>query len=127
MDEREHIRQEKMEELSRKQTMPQTPIAVSDSTFEETLKKYDSVVVDFWAGWCMPCKMIAPHVEALAEKMAGDVVFAKLNVDENPMTATKYQVMSIPTLIMFKKGAPVKRIVGAVPRQYIEQQVREAV
>lgn len=125
MDERERIREEKMEALFRKQNAPSAPVAVSDSTFADTLKTYDKVVVDFWADWCMPCKMIAPHVDALARKMAGDVVFAKLNVDENPKVATQYQVMSIPTLIVFKNGAPVKRIVGAVPPQYLEQQIRE--
>ena len=126
MDELERIRQEKMQRLVNQQNMPHAPITVSDSNFEETLQKYDTVVVDFWATWCMPCKMIAPSVEALAKKMAGDVVFAKLNVDENPRTAIKYQVMSIPTLIVFRKGAPSKRIVGAVPQQHLEQQVLEA-
>lgn len=126
MDEVERIRQEKMEKLANQQNMPEKPIQVEDSDFEETLRKYDTVVVDFWASWCMPCKMIAPSVETLAKKMAGDVVFAKLNVDENPRTATQYQVMSIPTLIVFRKSKPVKRIVGAVPLQYIEQQVLEA-
>ena len=126
MDEVERIRQEKMEKLMNQQNLPDIPITVGDSDFEETLQKYDTVVVDFWATWCMPCKMIAPSVEALAKKMAGTVVFAKLNVDENPRTATQYQVMSIPTLIVFRNGAPVKRIVGAVPQQYIEQQVLEA-
>jgi len=125
MDELERIRQEKMQKLMNEQHMPQQPIIVSDSDFEETLKKYDVVVVDFWAEWCMPCKLIAPSVKALAETMAGDVVFAKLNVDENPRTAVKYQVMSIPTLMVFKKGAPLKRIIGAVPQQHIEQQVKE--
>jgi len=126
MDERERIRQEKMAKILDQQDMPDTIIAVSDSTFEETLKKYNMVVVDFWATWCMPCKMIAPFVEALAKKMAGNVVFARLDVDENPRTATRYQIMSIPTLMVFKEGAPVKRIIGAVPQQYIEQQITEA-
>ncbi len=126
MDERERIRQEKMAKILDQQNMPDTIITVSDSTFEETLKKYNMVVVDFWAAWCMPCKMIAPFVEALAKKMAGNVVFARLDVDENPRTATRYQIMSIPTLMVFKEGAPVKRIIGAVPQQYIEQQITEA-
>ncbi|MBU7032401.1 MAG: thioredoxin [Theionarchaea archaeon] len=106
--------------------MPNGSITITDADFQETLKKYDMVVVDFWATWCMPCKMIEPTVEALAEKMKGQVVFARLNVDENPRTSTQFQVMSIPTLIVFKKGSPVKRIVGAVPQQFMEQQIREA-
>ncbi len=126
MDEVERIRQEKMKKLLDQKDMPNTPITVSDSNFEETLQKYGVVVVDFWATWCMPCKMIEPAVEALAQKMAGSVVFGRLNVDENPRTATQYQVMSIPTLLVFKKSAPVKRIIGAVPQQYIEQQIMEA-
>lgn len=126
MDEVERIRQEKMKKLLDQKDMPNTPITVSDSNFKETLQKYGVVVVDFWATWCMPCKMIEPAVEALAQKMAGSVVFGRLNVDENPRTATQYQVMSIPTLLVFKKSAPVKRIIGAVPQQYIEQQIMEA-
>ncbi len=126
MDEVERIRQEKMKKLLDQKDMPNTPVTVSDSNFEETLQKYGVVVVDFWATWCMPCKMIEPAVEALAQKMAGSVVFGRLNVDENPRTATQYQVMSIPTLLVFKKSAPVKRIIGAVPQQYIEQQIMEA-
>ena len=126
MDERDQIRQKKMDELKRQQNMPNGSITITDADFQETLKKYDMVVVDFWATWCMPCKMIEPTVEALAEKMKGQVVFARLNVDENPRTSTQFQVMSIPTLIVFKKGSPVKRIVGAVPQQYMEQQIREA-
>ncbi len=125
MEEVERIRQEKMKKLQNQAQMPRTPITVTDSNFEETLQKYDAVVVDLWASWCMPCKMIEPSVEALAEKMAGDVVFCRLNVDENPRTAARYQVMSIPTLLVFKKGAPVRRIVGAYPQQHIERQIVE--
>lgn len=125
MDERERIRQKKMKKLENEMNMPGEPIKVTDSNLENTLEKYDMVVVDFWATWCMPCKMIEPHVEALAKKMKGDVVFARMNVDENPKASSKYQIMSIPTLMVFKQGAPVKRITGAVPQQYIEQQIEE--
>lgn len=127
MDEVERIRQEKMKNLMKQADMPREPIKISDSDFEETLSKYDVVVVDFWATWCMPCIMIAPAVETLAEKMAGSVVFCKLNVDENPRTAAKYGVMSIPTLMVFRKGAAVKRLVGAPrnPEQHIEREVLE--
>jgi thioredoxin 1 len=125
MDERERIRQEKMKKLQNEMNMPGEPITVTDSNLEDALQKYEMVVVDFWATWCMPCRMIEPHVEALAKKMKGDVVFARMNVDENPRTASRYQIMSIPTLMVFKQGAPVKRIIGAVPKQYIEQQIKE--
>jgi len=126
MDERDQIRQKKMDELKRQQNMPNGSITITDADFQETLKKYDMVVVDFWATWCMPCRMIEPTVEALAEKMKGQVIFARLNVDENPRSSAQFQVMSIPTLIVFKNGSPVKRIVGAVPQQYVEQQIMEA-
>jgi thioredoxin 1 len=125
MDELERIRQEKMKKLVNEANMPHAPVTITDQNFEETVQKYDAVVVDLWATWCMPCRMIEPAVEALAKKMAGKVVFARLNVDQNPRTTARYQVMSIPTLLVFKKGAPVKRIVGAVPQQHIEQQVME--
>jgi thioredoxin 1 len=126
MDERDQIRQKKMDELKRQQNMPNGSITITDADFQETLKRYDMVVVDFWATWCMPCRMIEPTVEALAKKMKGQVVFARLNVDENPRSSAQFQVMSIPTLIVFKNGSPVKRIVGAVPQQYVEQQIMEA-
>ncbi|MGD2247349.1 MAG: thioredoxin [Candidatus Methanofastidiosia archaeon] len=125
MDERERIRQEKMKKLQNEMNMPGEPITVTDSDLEDALQKYDMLVVDFWATWCMPCKMVEPHVEALAKEMKGDVVFARMNVDENPRTASKFQIMSIPTLMVFKQGAPVKRIIGAVPKQQIEQQIKE--
>jgi thioredoxin 1 len=87
---------------------------LSDATFDETIGAADeAVVVDFWAEWCGPCKMIAPILEEIASEHAGKLSIAKLNVDENPDVARRYDVMSIPTLIVFKDGAPQKRLVGA--------------
>jgi len=95
---------------------------VSDSTFEsEVLKSAEPVVVDFWAEWCSPCRMIAPALEEIAGAMGGKVKIVKLNVDENPATATKYGVMSIPTLMVFKDGQLASRQVGAAPKQKLEQ------
>ncbi len=96
---------------------------VSDSNFEnEVLKSKDPVVVDFWAEWCGPCKMIAPALEEIAAgPLNGKVKIVKLNVDENPTTAQKYGIMSIPTLMLFKNGEPASRQVGAAPRQKLEQ------
>jgi len=86
---------------------------VSDATFESDVLQSDTpVLVDYWAEWCGPCKMIAPVLEELATEKAGELTVAKLDVDANPGTARDFQVVSIPTLILFKNGAPVKRIVG---------------
>ena len=95
---------------------------VSDSDFEtEVLKSAEPVVVDFWAEWCGPCRMIAPALEEIAGSMNGKVKIVKLNVDENPATAAKYGIMSIPTLMLFKNGELASRQVGAAPKQKLEQ------
>lgn len=95
---------------------------VSDANFEsEVLKASGPVVVDFWAEWCGPCKMIAPALEEISGSVGEKVKIVKLNVDENPETAQKYGIMSIPTLLMFKNGEIAKRQVGAQPKQKLEQ------
>jgi thioredoxin 1 len=102
---------------------------VSDADFETTvLKSAEPVVVDFWAEWCGPCKMIAPALEEIAAgALAGKVKIVKLNVDENPQTAQKYGIMSIPTLMLFKNGEMASRQVGAAPRAKLEQWISAAV
>ena len=100
---------------------------VSDSDFEsEVLKSIEPVVVDFWAEWCGPCRMIAPALEEIAGTMNGKVKIVKLNVDENPRTAEKYGIMSIPTLMLFKNGELASRQVGAAPKQKLEQWITTA-
>jgi thioredoxin 1 len=90
------------------------PTTVSDATFEEEIgAATEPVLVDFWAEWCGPCKMIAPVLEEIAEEYAGRLRIVKLNVDDNPQTARRFDVMSIPTLIVFKDGQAKKRMVGA--------------
>jgi len=101
---------------------------VSDATFEtDVLKSTEPVVVDFWAEWCGPCRMIAPALEEIAGSMGDKVKIVKLNVDENPATATKYGIMSIPTLMIFKNGELASRQIGAAPKQKLEQWITAAV
>ena len=101
---------------------------VSDANFEaEVLKATGPVVVDFWAEWCGPCRMIAPALEEIAGVMGDKVKIVKLNVDENPAVATKYGIMSIPTLMMFKNGELASRQVGAAPKQKLQQWITAAV
>ena len=101
---------------------------VSDTTFEsEVLKATGPVVVDFWAEWCGPCRMIAPALEEIAGSLGARVKIVKLNVDENPQTAAKYGIQSIPTLMIFKNGQMASRQIGAAPKQKLEQWITTAV
>jgi thioredoxin 1 len=91
--------------------------ALTDQTFDEQVKSADrAVLVDFWAEWCGPCKMIGPILEEIAVEHADKLTVAKLNVDDNPQIALRFEVMSIPTMILFKDGEPVSRLVGARPK-----------
>ena len=101
---------------------------VSDADFDsEVLKASGAVVVDFWAEWCGPCRQIAPALEEISGSLNGKVKIVKLNVDENPQTATKYGVMSIPTLMLFKNGEMASRQVGAAPKLKLEQWITGSV
>ena len=104
------------------------PIEVTDATFEDEVVKSDTpVLVDFWADWCAPCKMIAPIVEELADEFDGKVKFTKLDVDSNPRSATNYGIRGIPTLLIFSGGEPVDQVVGAVPKSVLKRRLEEAV
>lgn len=100
------------------------PIILSDTTFSSEISKHPLMVVDFWAAWCGPCRMVAPIVEQLAKEYSGRVAFGKLNVDENPLTSNEFQVQSIPTLLIFRDGQPVDGIIGAAPKYQIESKLK---
>jgi thioredoxin 1 len=101
---------------------------VSDTTFEsEVLKATSPVVVDFWAEWCGPCRMIGPALEEISGSLDGKVKIVKLNVDENPQTAAKYGIQSIPTLMIFKNGQMASRQIGAAPKQKLEHWITTSV
>ena len=104
------------------------PVHVTDETFEdEVVSSSVPVLVDFWADWCAPCKMIAPIVEELASEYDGKVKFAKLDVDANPMVASTFGIRSIPTLLIFKDGSPVGQVVGAVPKTVLKSRLEQAI
>jgi thioredoxin 1 len=103
------------------------PFPVTDGSFAaDVLQSSVPILVDFWAPWCGPCHMVAPTLERLAQQYAGQIRVAKLNVDENPIMAQRYQAMSIPMLLVFKGGQPVGKLVGAHPQPNIEQLIRQA-
>lgn len=97
---------------------------VSDQNFEdEVIKSTLPVLVDLWAPWCRPCLMVAPVIDSLAEKYNGKVKFCRLNIDDNPQTAARYGIMSIPTLMFFKSGKVVDTVIGAVPERALEPKI----
>ncbi|MEM2122483.1 MAG: thioredoxin [Candidatus Bathyarchaeia archaeon] len=99
------------------------PLTLTDSNFNDEVAKHRIIVVDFWASWCGPCRMMAPIIESLAKEYAGKIVFGKLNVDENPVTSRKFGIMSIPTLIIFRDGQVSDKIIGAVPKTVLEGRI----
>jgi thioredoxin 1 len=124
-NELEQIRMRKIKAMLDAAAKPQLhvnkePIALTDSTFSATVAQNELLVVDFWAPWCAPCRMVAPVLEELAAQYAGKVTFGKLNVDENQMVPSNFAVMSIPTIVVFHNGQAVERIVGAYPKSHIE-------
>ncbi|MEM0049285.1 MAG: thioredoxin [Candidatus Bathyarchaeia archaeon] len=130
-EELEKLRRRKLEELMRdmqkkrevKNAPISEPIKVTDSNFNEVIRSSSLVVIDFWAPWCAPCRMMIPIVDELAREYAGKILFGKLNVDENQRVPAEYQIMGIPTFLIFKDGALVERIVGAIPKNMFKQKL----
>ncbi|HEX5978091.1 MAG TPA: thioredoxin [Nitrososphaeraceae archaeon] len=130
-EELEAIKQRKMVELQKSITSNETmynirePINLTDSNFKKEISKYPLLLVDFWAPWCGPCRIISPIIEQLARDFAEKVVFGKVNIDENQMIARSLGIESIPTMVIFKNGKAVDIIVGAMPKSQIETKLHQ--
>jgi thioredoxin 1 len=131
-EELEEIKKRKLEQMKEQymkggydmgEDLPNTPLEITDADIDNTIKKYETIVIDCWAPWCGPCRMVAPVIDELAKELSGKIVFGKLNVDENPGTSTKHQIMSIPTLLIFKNGNLVDRLVGAYPKDELKKKL----
>jgi thioredoxin 1 len=126
----ERIKRARMQEImksrttEKKEMLSDKPIEVTDATFKEIVERHPLVVVDCWASWCGPCRIVALVIEELARDYAGKVLFGKLNVDKNRVTAMQYQIRGIPTLLVFHHGKLVDRIIGALPKQILEPKIK---
>jgi len=128
-DELKRIKERKLRELMKevkeKSRLSGQVIHLTDSNFNDVINKNRLVLVDFYADWCMPCRMMAPVVEELAKELAGKVLVGKINVDENPATADRFQVFSIPTLVIIKSGREVDRIIGFILKSQVEARIKK--
>lgn len=125
------IKQRKLKEMQKTATMRSTmnsitrPIVLTDLNFREEISKYPVILIDFWAPWCGPCRMVSPIIEQLASEYAGRVVFGKLNIDENQMVPRSFGIQSIPTMMILKNSRVVDILVGALPKAQIETKLRQ--
>jgi len=113
-----------MLEQAQREKLADKPVTLTDSNFDSEITKHKLIVVDFWAPWCGPCRMVGPLIEELASEYAGKVAFGKVNVDENMMVPGRFGVRGIPTLIVFKDGQAVDTIVGACPKTHLESKFK---
>ncbi|MEE9223404.1 MAG: thioredoxin [Thermoplasmata archaeon] len=128
----ERIREEKLKRMRVSMSedqgsggWPAGPVEVTDSSFDDFVNKYEVSVIDCWAPWCGPCKMIAPIVDELAHEYKGQIAFGKLNTDENQAISMRYHILSIPTLLIFKDGELADQIVGAMPKAMLETEIKK--
>lgn len=130
-DELQEIRQRKMAELKKAAASRATmsaltePVVLTDSNFKGEIAKYPMMLVDFWAPWCGPCRIVSPIIEQLAKAYSGRVAFGKVNVDENQMISGSLGIQSIPTMVIFKGGKAVDLMVGALPKAQIEMKIKQ--
>lgn len=120
-----HMEQAKDDEIQSDPKWPQCPVELTDHNFNEFVKRYPLLVVDFWAPWCMPCKMVGPVIEELAKDYRGKVVFGKMNVDREQQIARKYGIMSIPTIYIFKNGEMADQQIGAISREILGSMIKK--
>lgn len=133
MDELDEIKKQKMEKMMKEMNKPQQPevklpdkpVVVTDETMDSAVSQYPVFILDCWAEWCGPCRMIGPIIEELAREMSGKVVFGKLNVDQNMKTANKHRISAIPTLLVFKNGALADKLVGAYPKATLVAKIQK--
>lgn len=127
MDDLEAIRRKRLQELQRSletRQFPSEPTVVTDSSFSQFVSQYPLVLIDCWAQWCSPCRMLSPIIDQLALELKGKVVFGKLDVDQNLKTAQNLRISSIPTLLLFQHGQLVDRVIGALPKQLLLQRLK---
>ena len=133
MDELDEIRKKKLEKMMEDMKKPSEPaiqypnkpIIITDKDLETAVSQYPLLILDCWAEWCGPCRMIGPIIEDLAKEMSGKVVFGKLNVDQNMATANKFRISAIPTMLVFKNGKLVDKIVGAYPKGALTARIQK--
>ncbi|VUT26666.1 MAG: thioredoxin 2 [Candidatus Methanolliviera sp. GoM_asphalt] len=127
MDEIEEIKKKMMKELMDKmeteKNFPDGPVNVGADNFSMFISKYPNVVVDCWAEWCGPCKMVSPVIEALSKDYKGKIAFGKMNTDENQRLAMQFGITAIPTMLVFKDGKMIDNIVGAMPKEILEKRL----
>ena len=128
MDELDEIRRKKLEQSKKlymnggsnmDENLPSTPLTITDADLDEMIKKYSTIVVDCWAPWCGPCRMVGPIVDEIADELSGKLKVVKVDIDASQDLAMKYSVMSIPTLIVLKGGEVVDQFVGALPKDQL--------